>query len=76
MGSPKWFYEISGKWLPWLAVATALLMVVSLVWGLMFAPADYLQGNSYRIIFVHVPFIFFNYIFLVINVLDVLKVIH
>jgi heme exporter protein C len=25
------------------------------VWGLAFAPKDYLQGNSYRIIFIHVP---------------------
>ena len=55
MGSPKWFYEMSGKWLPWLSIVTAILLVTSLVWGLAFAPADYLQGNSYRIIFVHVP---------------------
>ncbi|WP_448216529.1 heme ABC transporter permease [Endozoicomonas sp. 2B-B] len=55
LGSPKWFYEISGKWLPWLAILAALLMATGLIWGLMFAPPDYLQGNSYRIIFIHVP---------------------
>ncbi|KEQ17342.1 heme ABC transporter permease [Endozoicomonas numazuensis] len=55
LGSPKWFYEISGKWLPWLAILAALLMAVGLTWGLMFTPPDYLQGNSYRIIFLHVP---------------------
>ncbi|MGY0218977.1 heme ABC transporter permease [Endozoicomonadaceae bacterium StTr2] len=55
LGSPKWFYEISGRWLPWLVISSAILMTVGLVWGLLFAPPDYLQGNSYRIIFIHVP---------------------
>ncbi len=55
LGSPKWFYEISGRWLPWLAVAAVLLLVVGSVWGLAFAPPERYQGNSYRIIFIHVP---------------------
>ena len=55
LGSPKWFYEISGRWLPWLAWAAVLLVSVGVVWGLAFAPEDYQQGNSYRIIFIHVP---------------------
>ena len=55
LGSPKWFYDISGRWLPWLAAISALLMATGLIWGLLFAPPDYLQGNSYRIIFLHVP---------------------
>ena len=55
LGSPKWFYGISGKWLPWLSAATILFLLPALIWGLAFAPADYLQGNSYRIIFIHVP---------------------
>ena len=41
--------------MPWLAVATVAFLVTGLVWGLAFAPPDYLQGNSYRIIFIHVP---------------------
>ncbi len=32
-----------------------MLMVVGLCWGLVVAPADYQQGESYRIIFIHVP---------------------
>ena len=28
LGSPKWFYEISGRWLPWLAWAAVLLVSV------------------------------------------------
>lgn len=55
LGSPKWFYELSGRWLPWLAGAAALLLGVGLVWSLAFAPADYQQGNSFRIIYIHVP---------------------
>ena len=55
LASPKWFYEISGKLLPWFVVATVLLMAVGLVWGLVYAPQDYQQGQSFRIIYVHVP---------------------
>lgn len=55
LGSPKWFYTISGRWLPWFAVASLLLLVLGTVWALLFAPADYQQGNSYRIIYIHVP---------------------
>ncbi len=55
LGSPKWFYDISGKWLPFFAIASALLLLVGSVWALAFAPADYQQGNSFRIIYIHVP---------------------
>ena len=54
-GSPKWFYERSGRWLPWLAVAAVVLLAVGIVWGLAFAPPEKYQGNSYRIIYIHVP---------------------
>ncbi|HYG45969.1 MAG TPA: heme ABC transporter permease [Bordetella sp.] len=54
-GSPKWFYDKSGRFLPWLAIASALLLAVGLTWGLAFAPPDYQQGNSFRIIYIHVP---------------------
>lgn len=55
LGSPRWFYRISGRWLPWLGAAAAILLIVGAVWGLAFAPPDYRQGNSYRIIYIHVP---------------------
>jgi heme exporter protein C len=55
LGSPKWFYGISGKLLPWLSIAALLLIGVGVVWGLAFAPPDYQQGNSFRIIYIHVP---------------------
>lgn len=55
LGSPRWFYQISGTWLPWLAVASIGLMVWGFVWGLAFAPEDFRQGNSFRIVYLHVP---------------------
>lgn len=55
LGSPKWFYAISARLLPWFWAAAAMLLVVGTVWGLAFAPADYQQGHSFRIIYVHVP---------------------
>lgn len=54
-GSPKWFYKMSAVLQPWFWAAALLLMTVGTVWGLAFAPADYQQGNSFRIIYVHVP---------------------
>jgi heme exporter protein C len=55
LASPRWFYEISSKLLPWFAIVAFLLIATGTVWGLAFAPADYQQGNSFRIIYIHVP---------------------
>lgn len=55
MASPPHFYRIAGKWLPWLSGVTLLLLAVGLYGGLIYAPTDYQQGESYRIIFIHVP---------------------
>lgn len=55
LGSPPWFYRISGVILRWLLPITVLALAVGIVWGLLYAPVDYKQGNSYRIIFIHVP---------------------
>ena len=55
LSSLKYYYEWSGKWVPWLMCLTIALMLVGLYWGLLVAPTDYQQGESYRIIFVHVP---------------------
>jgi heme exporter protein C len=55
LGSPKHFYRISGLWLPWLGAVTLALFIWGSYLGLVVAPADYQQGESYRIIFVHVP---------------------
>ena len=45
----------SGILLPWLLVAGFAFTATGLVWGLFFAPADWQQGDTVRIIYVHVP---------------------
>lgn len=55
LASPVWFYRIAGKLLPWLWALFAVLLVAGLYGGLVTAPADYQQGDSFRIIYVHVP---------------------
>ncbi len=46
---------MSRPWFLGFAVAACVLLAVGLVWGLAFAPPDYQQGDSFRIIYVHVP---------------------
>jgi heme exporter protein C len=53
--SPKNFYQISQKIIPWFLVPFIILALVGLYWGLIVAPVDYQQGESYRIMFIHVP---------------------
>lgn len=55
LGSPRWFYEKTSRWSPWLGVITLVLFLVGITWGLAYAPIDSKQGNSYRIIYIHVP---------------------
>ncbi len=55
LGSPPHFYRMAGNWLPWLGTIFLLLLVAGLYGGLILAPPDYQQGESYRIIFIHVP---------------------
>lgn len=55
LASPQYFYDLSGRALPWLFAVAVLLFIVGLVWGLAYAPADYQQGDSFRIIYIHVP---------------------
>jgi heme exporter protein C len=52
---PERSYQLAGKLLPWFSVVAMITFVVGLVWGLLFAPADYQQGDSFRIIYIHVP---------------------
>ncbi len=55
LASPRYFFEISGRLIPWLTGSFLLLFIAGLIGGLILAPADYQQGDSYRIIFIHVP---------------------
>jgi heme exporter protein C len=55
LGSPREFYKISGSLIPWFGTISLILILVGSYLGLVVAPADYQQGESYRIIYVHVP---------------------
>ena len=55
LGSPRTFYVIAQRAGPWFTGLGVAAIVVALVWGLAFAPPDYQQGNSYRIMYLHVP---------------------
>lgn len=60
LAAPKLFYRLSGKWIPWIAVSVFIVLTIGVVWGLVFAPADYQQGDAFRIIYVHVPCAFLS----------------
>jgi len=55
LGSPRWFYQISRPWIYILGILALVLLVTGTVWGLVFAPMDYQQHDSFRIMYVHVP---------------------
>lgn len=53
--APQRFYGLAGKLVPGCAALTVLLTAWGLYIGLGVAPTDFQQGDSYRIIFIHVP---------------------
>ena len=53
--APSRFYALTGRLLPLLWAAAALLAVAGLYTGFVVAPTDATQGEVYRIIFIHVP---------------------
>jgi heme exporter protein C len=53
--SPATFYPLAGQIGAVSAVIAVILAVVGLYIGFFVAPTDYQQGESYRIIFIHVP---------------------
>ena len=48
-------YQLCSTLLPWFVVSAILSLSVGTIWGLAFTPADYQQGDSFRIIYIHVP---------------------
>lgn len=70
LASPKYFYGYARR-LAWVfGLAALLLLGYGLVAGLAFAPADYQQGNGFRIIYIHVPSAFLSlsvYVFLAVS---------
>ena len=55
MSSPPHFYRIAGALSPWFGWIALLAIAIATYGGLVLAPADHLQGDGFRIIYVHVP---------------------
>jgi heme exporter protein C len=54
IASPAVFYPLAGRLIPWFALAAALFGAAGLYAGLVLAPTDFQQGETYRILFIHV----------------------
>jgi heme exporter protein C len=52
--APQMFYPLAGKLAPWFAAAAAILAAAGLWLGFFVAPTDAVQGEVYRVIYVHV----------------------
>jgi heme exporter protein C len=57
--SPKSFVRLTQTLYPFFIVLGVCMLTLGWLWGLLFAPQDAVQGNSYRIIYLHVPSVIF-----------------
>ncbi|CAP57381.1 putative heme exporter protein C [Gluconacetobacter diazotrophicus PA1 5] len=53
--NPGRFLRLGARLQPWLTWPALALSITGIVWGLFFSPADWQQGDSVRIMYVHVP---------------------
>ena len=55
LANPTRFMELSARVLPWLLGVAAVLITYAMVQVWFVAPADYQQGQSVKIMYIHVP---------------------
>ena len=55
LARPERLYHVCGRFIPWLGLLGLACLLIGWVWGFGYAPPDYQQGNSYRIMYIHVP---------------------
>ncbi|MGF1455221.1 MAG: heme ABC transporter permease [Alphaproteobacteria bacterium] len=55
LANPLRFDRFARSAMPWIALFTGVTLATGLIWGLVYAPEDYQQGHSVRIMYVHVP---------------------
>ncbi|HEY4135508.1 MAG TPA: heme ABC transporter permease CcmC [Alphaproteobacteria bacterium] len=55
LANPARFLRIANALLPWLAIVTVALFASGLYYAFFDSPPDYQQGDSVRIMYVHVP---------------------
>jgi heme exporter protein C len=55
LANPTRFMQLSGTLMPWFAGAAAALILYALYLAFFVAPEDYQQGQTVKIMFIHVP---------------------
>lgn len=55
LANPTRFMELSARVLPWVTAASAILLVYGLYLTFFDSPPDYQQGETVRIMYIHVP---------------------
>lgn len=58
--SPPYFFAFADKCFPTLVIGLCVALAYGLFGALYAAPADYLQGDAFRILYVHVPCAFLS----------------
>tara|TARA_B100001113_G_scaffold75189_1_gene58648 strand:+ start:3212 stop:3943 length:732 start_codon:yes stop_codon:yes gene_type:complete len=58
--SPKTYLFQVNRAYKYIFYFSLVVYIFSLVWGILFTQEDYVQGNSFRIIYIHVPASFFS----------------
>lgn len=53
--NPETSYKFAQMLKPWCFALATVCLTLGIIWALLFAPADYQQGNSFRIFYLHVP---------------------
>ena len=55
LANPTRFIRLADAVRPWAMALALICMGAGLVWGLLFSPPDYQQGQTVRIMYIHVP---------------------
>jgi heme exporter protein C len=55
LANPARFMRIAGPLLPWMSLGSISLIILALYFAIFASPADYQQGETVRIMYVHVP---------------------
>jgi heme exporter protein C len=55
LANPKRFLDFSNAIVPWVCALAVVLLGTGFYWALLATPPDYQQGQSVKIMFVHVP---------------------
>ena len=55
LASPPYFDRFAARWAPWCFAVAVVFAGFGLWQALFVVPADYQQGDSFRILYIHVP---------------------